>query len=46
VVQAIFFQGVRKRLNDMRLPDELLEPPRPPLQRQNRVTHACFSSKN
>ena len=40
VVQAIVGERVRQRLDDVRLPDEFLEPPRPPLARQNRVTHA------
>src|SRR6185295_17363821 len=44
VMQAILLEGVRERLYDMRLADEFFEPPWPPLQRQNRVTHACLSS--
>ena len=40
VVQAIVGERVRQRLDDVRLPDQFLEPPRPPLARQNRVTHA------
>ena len=40
VMQAIVGEGIGERLHDVRLPDELLEPPRPPLARQNRVTHA------
>ena len=44
VMQPVVRERIGERLHDVRLPDELLEPPRPPFARQNRVTHAflCF----
>ena len=44
-MQAILLERVREGLDDVRLADELLEPSRPPLQRQNRVAHACLCSR-
>src|SRR6185503_1358059 len=42
-MQAIIGERIGQRLDDMGLADQLLEPPRPPFARQNRVTHAQVS---
>ena len=42
VVQPVVGERIGERLHDVRLPDELLEAPRPPFPRQNRVTHALL----
>ena len=43
VVQPVLFEGVHERLHDVRLPDQLVEAPRPPFQCKYRVAQAISS---
>ena len=44
MMETLLFEGVHERLYDVRLPDELVEPPRPPFQRKNLVAQEISSA--